>query len=224
LGELSRAARINIVVAESAGDGQAWADLSSVPLDEALRRILKGLDAFYLYGASEDSDASLRAVWVYPKTQARGLQPGFPEGCATPDQLESRLADPDPLVRSRAYQALLERNVDARTTDRILSRLARDERDDGVRLQAVAAALNTGRQLSSDLLFSLAFLDPSEGVRMLALGSTIGSPEARAVAARALTDQSQEIRDWAREILDQLNASSAQLAAPQQGQAAGQAP
>ena len=110
LEELSARTQIALVAGEGLEGDYVSAELKNVPVDEGLRDILKNHDAFYYYGAvGQNTKPSLRAVWVYPKGTAATFQPVPPGAWASTKDLQASLADNDPAVRERAYEALMSR-------------------------------------------------------------------------------------------------------------------
>jgi len=204
LDELARAGRITIVQTEPVGDTLVSIELKNVTLESGLRQILSGQDAFFLYAGDGDSPASLKTVWVYPKGLARGFQPA-PPAWGSLKEIEAKLADPDPSVRIRAYDALLERKGNDAVND--VARLMVEEKNDDVRAQVFSAALSKDVQLPVDLRIALASTDASEGVRILALDTLRGDPNLPAVATAALTDPSPNVRLMAQDLMNSLDAS-----------------
>lgn len=216
LDEVAQAAKITIVRGEGVGDDLVSVDLRNTPLERGLQEILRNQDSFFLYGAEGNSPASLKKVWVYPKGQARGLQPGPPEAWASVKEIEAKLANADALVRSRAYEALLERKGELALN--AINRLVKEEKDDDVRTRVLSAALNSGLQLPVDLRISLASADPAEEVRLIALDTLRGDSNLAAIATGALTDPSPNVRIRAQEIINELNAASLPPTASEQDQ------
>jgi hypothetical protein len=188
------------------GTSRMSAQLSDVPLDEGLRRLLRNYDVFFHYGATDDGPPSLRAVWIYRKGAAANLRPVPPEVWASTRELHANLADPDPLVRARSYEALLSRpGNDSR--DLVIQALrGSTEPDDAVRERVLAVAAGTEMRLPPDLLMDLAQSDRSTGVRLSALNALALEPVAKDAASRALSDPDARIRKRAKEILAELQA------------------
>jgi hypothetical protein len=210
LEEVGRKAGVPVVVAEPAGEVTSI-ELINVPLDEAVRRIASGNDAFFYYAAEGSGPPVLKAVWLYPKGRARKLEPGPPEAWVSAKELAVRLSDPDPDTRSRAYEAALDRRTGAAD---LVNRLLREEKDPDVRTRVLSVVLARDSRLPADLRMWLASSDPSEQVRMLSLESLAGDPGLRRAAETALTDLSQEVRLRAKEILQDLDGAPADVRAP----------
>ena len=201
LDEISRKASLAVILAEDLREHLVSLQLRDVPLDEGLRELLKEHDVFLFYGAEEKPPSSLKAVWVYPRGTGRGLEPTPPEQWASTREIERRVADRDPTVRSRAVEALIERKRE-RAREVVLKAL-KDE-DDQVRTQALYGAVNSDLELPSAVLVE-ALNDTSADVRFLALEALAQSPQAGEMASRALHDPSPHVREKAQEILSQVS-------------------
>lgn len=201
LDEISR--RGNVAIIKAGGRGRPVSvQLQDVPLDEGLRQILRNQDTFFFYGVGASGPATLKVVWVYPKGKGRELQPVPPEAWASTAELDGRVADPDPAVRARAIEALVERRGN-QASDAV-SEALRDH-DDQVRVRALYQAIHAGVQLPRDELAAFAAGDPSPDVRFLALEALAADPEARMFAEAALNDSSPHVRGKARELLRALD-------------------
>jgi HEAT repeat protein len=120
-------------------------------------------------------------------------------------ELDGRLADPDPGVRARAVEALVERKGD-QARDAVLD--AVKDPDDDVRTRALYQALGAGVKLPDDVLTDLARSDPSPSVRFLALEALAADgPGTRAIVEAALDDPSPHIQRKAQELLRRLDAA-----------------
>ena len=181
------------------------ARFQDLPLDEGLRQILRNYDTFFFYGVDKDEPASLKAVWVYPKGEARGLAPVPPEKWASTKELEKRLSDSSPEVRARAIEALVERNR-GQALQAVTQALK--DGDAQVRTRALYRAVQSGVDLPSNTVRSLALSDSSADVRFLALQSMANDPDVRAIAESLLNDPSEPVRLEAQEILNRLDSGS----------------
>jgi hypothetical protein len=183
------------------------AKLAGLPLDEGLRLLFKNYDVFFYYAAVGTAPSSLRAVWLYRKGAGANLRPVPPEAWASTKDLQAAISDPDPTVRARAYEALMSR-PDRESRDLVLLALrGMGEPDDAVRERILAIASSTDMQLPSDLLIDLARGDRHEGIRLNALNALASEPTWKEVARAALTDPSKTVRQRAKEILAELEAS-----------------
>jgi len=202
--DISRQAQIPIVLSENVGSQSASVNFQKLPLDKGLRRILARYDAFFFYGVDEHDSSSLKAVWVYPKGQGRGIAPAPPEKWASTKEFEAMLDDKDPTVRGKAIETLVERKGEE-ALDAVLRSLQDD--DDQVRRQALYGAVTVGMRVPGDVLNNLVLTDPSADVRFLALQglSNSNSPDARQIAQHALNDPSEPVRLEAREIITRLD-------------------
>ena len=176
------------------------AEVRNASLEEALRVILRGHDTFYMYAVEGQKPAALKAVWVYGRGEAKTMRPAAAEALKVSKEVEASLRDPDPAVRMRAFDILLERaGNDARNA---LISAVMQERDDSVRGRMVEALRGTGSDLPPELVPTL-LNDPSEQIRILTLDSLRGSPNVREFATAALTDSSPHVRSRAQELLDE---------------------
>jgi hypothetical protein len=202
LEHVARDANVAIIGMGTTPDEAVEIELSDVPVDEALRRLLGHHDAFFFYGAEGDGNpARLRAVWVYPKGRGRGLAPVPPEAWAGTKELEVRLSDPDAVTRALAIHGLTERKGE-RALDDVLRAL--QDSDQEVRTRALYGAITAGVRLPAEVLQNLLANDLSSNVRFLALQRLQSMPGARAAAMRALKDPHPHIREKASEILAEL--------------------
>lgn len=217
LDEISREAKVAMMVADGVGEERLSADFNKLPVEEALRDLLQEYDVFFFYSGQGAPAGTLRAVWVYPQGQGQGLEPVPPEKWASTKEVEERLADSDPEVRARSIETLIERKGD-QALEAVLKALEDEEAQ--VRVQALYQALAGGLELPESTLANLLLSDDSSDVRFLALEALATGPEARWTAERALTDPSPQVQQKAREILRGLEAASrpAKPAPPAQGQ------
>jgi hypothetical protein len=180
------------------------AALSGVPLDQGIRLLLNNFDVFFYYGAVGTDPASLRAVWIYRKGAGANLRPVPPEAWGSTRELHANLADPDPIVRARAYEALLSR-PDQESRELVIHALrGSSEPDDGVRERILAIASGSDMRLPSDLLLDLARWDRSPKIRLNALNVLASESAGKEAARAALNDPSARVRKRAREILAEL--------------------
>lgn len=183
------------------------AELAGVPLDEGLRLLFNNYDVFFYYGAVGTAPSSLRTVWFYRKGAAANLRPVPPEVWASTKDLQAAIADPDPVVRARAYEALMSR-PDRESRELVLLALrGLSETDDAVRERTLAIASSTDMPLPSDLLMDLVRSDRHEGVRLNALNALASEPTLKEAARAALNDPSQTVRKRAKVILAELEAT-----------------
>ena len=85
---------VTFVPADTIRGDDVTLEMTNVPLETGLRRLLRRYDRFVYYGASEDSP-SLRTVWIYPKGFGAALQPVAQDSLAAAD-IRQRVADPIP--------------------------------------------------------------------------------------------------------------------------------
>jgi hypothetical protein len=202
LQKISDRARVAIITDEAIGDERVSLQFEDIPLEQALRQVLEPYDAFYFYGVDKKGPASsLKAVWIYPRGEGQGLSPVPPEDWASTRDMQGRLRDPDPQVRSRALEALVERTGN-QAVNSVVDALG--DQDSEVRARALYAALSAGVELPPSYLYQ-ALQDQSANVRFLALESLARDPNIQMIAERALHDPSPHVQHKAREILARLN-------------------
>jgi hypothetical protein len=205
LSDISVQAKLPIVLSESLENERVSLRLEAVPLEEGLKRLLAAYDTFYLFGPSESEKAkpstSIKGVWVYPKGVGLELEPVPPTLWASTKELEARLEDPDPGVRSDAYEALIERLGTQGVP--IVSRGLADG-NGGVRLGTLTAALDAGIDIPSADLHALVLGDSVQWIRLLALEAVETKPEAMSIAESVKDDQDEAIRNAARLLLERL--------------------
>ena len=110
LSDFAAQTRIAIVVSESLAGETVSISFEHLPVEDALGRLLRPYDTFYLYPAEEKAAARrLAAVWVYARGEGRPMEPIPPAAAQASGELELRLAHPDVAVRFDAYEALIER-------------------------------------------------------------------------------------------------------------------
>jgi len=198
LEEISRVTRVGIFLADGMEDKRISIDFQDLSLDEGLRRLLTDNDAFFFYGGEGKASAAMKAIWVYPKGQGRGLEPVPPEAWASTKEIEGKLAYPDAAVRAGTIETLVERKGD-QALDAVLQALK--DKEDEVRTRALYAAVDSGMELPADSLIYLALHDQSPNVRFLALEALEGHPKGKEIAERALADPDPHVRNKAQEIL-----------------------
>jgi len=191
---------VTFVPADTIRGDDVTLEMTNVPLEAGLRRLLRRYDRFVYYGASEDSP-SLRTVWIYPKGFGAALQPVAQDSLAAAD-IRQRVADPDPRVREEAYAALFSK--DDETSRELLVNALRGatESDEGLRERLLTETINQAVKLPSDLLTDLMRTDASELIRLRALDAMAADPAGvDAAAAAAAGDPSPMVRERAQQIL-----------------------
>jgi hypothetical protein len=206
LDTISRQAGVAILGADQGGAELVSVQLQDIPLEDGLRRLLKDRDTFFFYGVEKDTPASLSAVWVYPKGQGRGLAPVPAKDWASTKELEGMLSDPDPKLRMRAYQGLVQRKREL-ALDIVLKALK--DGDEWVRANTLYYAVRSGVELPAEKLEELALNDASPNVRFLGLEalSNKNSPNLRSIAEQAANDPDANIQVMAQQIVGRLEAA-----------------
>ena len=203
--QISDRSGVPILLDSALAQYSVTAKFQDLSLDEGLRQILKDYDAFFFYGVDSNGPASLKVVWVYPKGKARGMAPVPPEKWASTKDLEKMLSDPNPEVRGRAIEVLIERKR-GQALDAVTQALK--DTDDQVRTRALYGATKSRVDLPLDTVRALALSDASADVRFLALQSMANNPDVRAIAESLLNDPSDPVRLEAQEILGRLDSAS----------------
>ncbi|HYO80074.1 MAG TPA: HEAT repeat domain-containing protein [Bryobacteraceae bacterium] len=208
LEEIGPKADVRMMVTEGVPETLVSADLTKVPVAEAVLQLITPNEAFFYYAADTQAVAKLRTVWVYPQGTASGLRPVPPEMWAGRKELEAALGSPDPQVRGQAYEALIGRQDD-RSRALVLQTLSgRRETNDGVRHRILSLALQKGMPVPAEVLAVLARTDPSENIRWTALDALYDETVLKAVAETAQADASEAIRERAKRILESLKAAA----------------
>ncbi len=209
LDRIAAMANVDIALSEGLGDEKLSVEFQHYRLDEALRQMLKGYDAFFFYGVDEERErpASLRAVWVYRATRAQGFKPTPPDTwAASTQEFQQMLAEPDPEVRARAIETLIRRKG-GQSADALQEALR--DKNEKVRIRALHRGLYSGVGIPLELLIDLALNDDSMNIRFLALQALPVDPKLRWVAERALHDSNPQVNQKAEEILEELDAANA---------------
>jgi hypothetical protein len=182
-------------------------DFRSMPLDEALRLMLKDYDTFFLYAGNGEASAMLRQVWVYAKGKGLGFDPIPHEACASSKELRAIASSHDPDLKARSFEALIEREG-SKAQDVVVQRL--HSADEQERNLALFYALDNNLELPTETLMNLAAADSSPTIRVMALDALAGADPnaAEGVLQQALRDPDTRVKAKAQEILDQLNSSA----------------
>jgi hypothetical protein len=194
---------VNVIVDERLEDAELSKDVNSLPLDQALQRLLSDYDTFLFYGGVEQDSASvaLRRIWVYPKGSASSLKPFSPDVWASGTELEVASRNTDPEVRASAYAALMTR-PDQRSRNLLIDALrGATERDAELRERLLSNALSRSFPIPDHVLIDLARADPSDQIRLIALDALSQHPSAAQMAEAAKADPSEAVRFRAEEIL-----------------------
>ena len=206
LEELSIRAQITCLPGPGLDTAHVSAELKDVPVEAGVRQLLKQFDTFLYYGGSGDTpETRLVAVWVYPRGAGGVLRPVPPSEWASTKDLDSALADRDPLVREKAYEALLSRPDAASHNLVLLAIRGASETDADLRQRLLSAAITKGLELPRDMLGDLVRADATEEIRLMALDALAGDAEARAIVTGAANDSSALVRARAREVLLELD-------------------
>jgi type II secretory pathway component GspD/PulD (secretin) len=205
LSDLAAQTRIAIVVAESLAQETVAISFEQLTVEDALGRLLRPYDAFYLYPAEEKTAARrIVAVWVYARGEGRQMEPIPPAAAQASGELELRLAHPDVAVRFDAYEALIERaGADALP----MIRRALADASEEVRLASLNAATTEGIEIPLTDLTAIVLTDPSRHVRLAALQALESRPDAAAVLTTLRTDPDHDIASQAAALLEHLQSA-----------------
>lgn len=225
LAQLAERANLRVTFG-SAPTETVTATFSGVPLDEGIRRLLRGRSFVLVYEAGQRV-RELRLVGPdaarTPPAASRGQpaergaqtahpspgSPAVPPGPATPvrDLARTVVEDEEATVRARATAALA-----AAGGAEAIGALRKALEDDAgiVRVHAVHALSRAERDAAVPLLSKVLAGDPDPQVRLaaaIALGS-MPTPDARAALEGAAADANPEVRHEARRTLARLERAS----------------
>lgn len=208
LSEIARQSGVSINAQEIGNEliSEVFQDL---PLDRGLQRLLSISDTFFFY-SGEKMLSKLRAVWVYQKGKGDGIVPAPPSASASAQEYEQDLMDPNPEVRARSVETLVER--EGQDAEELVLR-ALEDGNDHVRSRALDVAVTSGVKLPTDTLIDLTQYDPSPLVRTLALVAIADVAEnsrregldIRPLAESALSDPAPDVKAQAQQILEQID-------------------
>jgi hypothetical protein len=184
--------------------------LRDVPVEEALRRLLRGRDFVLVSGSGRPAEARL-----YSHREASpAASPAASPGSAPPGEAIDRtnvaalrrqaLDDPNPRVRARALEGLAANADHQAARDAVLAVLER-ESNAGL-LQRALDIVGGDATIPLEPLVKLALANPSPEVRVKALTQLAGhvarDPRARTtLEAAAAEDATPSVRDAARALL-----------------------
>lgn len=204
---ISERAGIVIAVDPKVSDSTVSAQFAEVPLEQALRRLLMQLDAFFLYSTRNEAPASLRAVWVFPAEGSIGTVPTKPEDESGTSHLERDLRDVDVTVRERALEQILEMGGPS-AQEGLRQGLA--DIDEGVRRRTLSKAADLGVDVPVEELAEIVRLDGVAAVRRMAVEVAYrvalrrGDSDLTPLAQLALDDPDVSVRAEADRLLNLL--------------------
>jgi hypothetical protein len=224
---IARQSGVQIVTDERVANKPVSIQFKEAPLDQGLLQLLRDCDIFFFYGVKgEGSQASpaLQGVWIYPQGDGESLAPVLPAPWTSAPELEPGRNDAEEAERARAVEATVEQ-PGTQVLDAVLTAL--EDPEDQVRERALHAALYAGIPLPLPRLEELVQYDPSPLVRFLALGAMAGeagevapeTPHHRILVEHARRDPSPEVREQARQILQQWDNPVVTLEEESQGEA-----
>jgi len=216
LNEIVKQLEIPIVV-HGELDRPLSAEFSEVPLEEGLKRLIKGFNHVFLYDAGKvgEEHPPLRKIIIYaeetqgmgqfppPRSTASSSQPSQPQKKVPLESLVKALSDKDAETREDAVDALAE-SEDARAVSHLI-KVMLDDGDEDVREAAAMALEDLGDQKAVASLIR-ALGDPYAGVRESAaeaLGALGGEQVIRPLMG-LLRDEDEDVREAAAEALKKL--------------------
>jgi hypothetical protein len=211
--EFSRKTGVRVILDSELLRESVSIQFQSLSVEEGLRQLFRKHDAFFFYGVGKDESSALKVVWVYPKGRGRSVEPIPSEKWASTEELYRMLSDPDPKVRGRAFQGILERKGDL-ALDAVQGAL--QDPDEQVRSSVLEAAIAAGIAPPPEFLRNVVLKDTSVYVRCLAVQALADSPDAQSVAESAMNDPSEAVRTQAQEILRLLPGNQSQQQGRQQ--------
>jgi hypothetical protein len=211
LADVARVARISVPVRElrasSVGARATTIEFHAVELEDALRRLLQGVDFIFVYAGRR-----LQEVRIYLPDErgARGPLrfPGADTGKAVDREAlrSTALGDPDARRRQKALSAL-EGEADDRYAEQTALEVMRQERDPEV-LGTALDVLDTAESVPIEDVLPLARGDRNPDLRVRTLEFLVEhAPRDGRVAnllRTAMTDQDEDVRIAATRLLDRL--------------------
>jgi hypothetical protein len=227
--EVRRQAPITVALADEVRGSRITIRFADQPLQQGLRRLLDGLDTWYLYTGTTGGPSRLTSVWVFPKGAGRESSPprqAIEDAARAPRNQPPRraveqlrdTADADPAVRAQAIAASIE-HAGSDAGDLVASALV--DPDEQVRMSAIGGAGTAAVDMDPGMLEVLFREDPSPRVRAMALNARVfpRRDDASAPAQdlelleEALQDPSPEVSEFARQALETVrDAEEAALA------------
>jgi hypothetical protein len=206
---LARASGVQIN-SQLIGDRQLSIELVRVPLDRALQAILQFEDSFFAFTSHEQSQVTVKAVWVVPAGSGGTWPPQTAACLREAAALEQQLASTSPSQRADAIETLIDLQG-PEAVQAVVRSLA--DHDDDVRYRALQKAYGVGVVLPPEVLGQLAQHDRSELVRMMAVDAighhpSLDAHDKLAVARSAINDNSPAVQTRASEIVSHLEAAS----------------
>lgn len=212
---------ITFNVAHEIENRQISIELHDVSIEQALRSLLTGLDAFLYVGSQGSSPPSLRTVWVHPQDRGRTLVPleNRADVIEEPIQLESDTGngdnatteklvemarDDDPAVRMQGLSALADSGEADDATVRSALEAALTDRDASVRAYAVQALGSRGGEEAVGPLWE-ALRDPDPSVRVMAVETVDPQGQGITLLEVAASDSDETVRSTARFRLEHIN-------------------
>lgn len=198
-------------------EGLISADFSDLPMDEGLKRLVKGLNYVFIYGSEKGKSGTLpiKRVIIYSKKgggpirrlESRRVvperQPSQELEEASFDSLVKALQDKDPAVREEAVDRLVD--LEDKRAINHLSRVLLQDKAPDVRESAAEALGDFGdRRVVRPLVRALR--DEDAGVRESAVYALveIGGGEAINALRRALQDEDEDVREAAADALEEM--------------------
>jgi hypothetical protein len=178
-------------------------NLKGVNLEMGLQALFQGMDTFYQFTSTKSSPVHLTRVWVYPLGEAEALTPA---ASLASDSKSYRISG---LVEAKT-NCSEQTNIPIQpVADKAINAL--QSNNPNVRLQVLTQFQHSGLTLPRDVLEKLLISDDSDKIRQAALLSIAASPgvtldELKQDATNALNDNSESVRNVAKDLLDKIEA------------------
>lgn len=189
-------------------------ELRDASVEQALRSLLTGLDAFFYVGSQGSSPPSVRTVWVYPQDRGRALVPlenrtdvveepiqvedntGNSDS-ATTEKLTELVHDDDPAIRMQGLSALVDSSEADDANVRATLKAALADQDASVRAYAVQALGSRGGEEAMEHLWE-ALSDPDPSVRVMAVETVDPRGQGITLLEVAASDSDETVRSTAK--------------------------
>lgn len=223
LKELARQAHLEVYLRGSSAEEKVSARFDNLPLEEGIKRLLKGKDYTLTYdrtmpassrvaeirvisnGSGPITKISDEAASVPTAKDPTGERPKSLEEKSIEELVREALQAPDPAARTAALKALVGREEEAKTLPTAVSAL-RDQ-DPQVRGAALEVLQGINATTATEPLVEMALKDASPQLRLEALEELVGRSEPQAALdylKQALEDGDPQIRSRAQDLFQEI--------------------